>query len=221
MASAKLFYFDGRGRAELIRMVLTACGVKYSETCMSSKEQFLELRPSLLFGQLPLLEIDNVKIVQTNAIVRHLARTHKLDGKDEKEKTLIDQYYEGSRDFLASFMGAGFMVALEKVAEHAKPALLNSDCNFKITYCKVLKENGSSGYLVGSTMTLADLSLLEVVLMAGDYYGEAAFDSYPELKKFKETQSKLNFYNDYFHNIRKPMNSHEYVTKVKEVLSMK
>ena len=30
----------------------------------------------LLFGQVPMLEVDGLKLVQTNAIVRHLARTY-------------------------------------------------------------------------------------------------------------------------------------------------
>ena len=43
----------------------------------------------LLFNQVPLLVIDGEKLVQTNAIVRHLARTYPGLAKDasQKEKT--------------------------------------------------------------------------------------------------------------------------------------
>lgn len=47
---------------------------------------------------------------------------------------------------------------------------------------KVLRDNGSCGYLVGENLSLADLSLLEVVLTIEDLIEEDVFKNYPHLK---------------------------------------
>ena len=41
-------------------------------------------------AQLPLLEIDGLKIVQSGAIVRYIARKHGLDGVSAEEKMRAD-----------------------------------------------------------------------------------------------------------------------------------
>ena len=42
--------------------------------------------------------------------------------------------------------------------------------------------NGSNGYLVGNKLSLADLALLEDVLLIEEYYGMSELESYPEIK---------------------------------------
>ncbi len=41
-------------------------------------------------AQLPLLEIDGLKIVQSGAIIRYIARKHGLDGGSAEEKMRAD-----------------------------------------------------------------------------------------------------------------------------------
>jgi len=49
----------------------------------------------LLFDQVPLCEEPNgLQLVQSSAIVRHLARTKGLYGKDEKEMAICDAMWE-------------------------------------------------------------------------------------------------------------------------------
>ena len=38
------------------------------------------------------------------------------------------------------------------------------------------------GYLVGSSVTLADVSLLHLLLAGVDYFGDTFFDKYPDVK---------------------------------------
>ena len=44
-----------------------------------------------------------------------------------------------------------------------------------------LRENGT-GCLVGSSVTLADVGLLHLLLAGVDYFGDAFFDKYPDVK---------------------------------------
>jgi len=43
---------------------------------------------SLLFQQVPMVEIDGMKMVQTRAILSYIAAKHNLYGKDLKERAL-------------------------------------------------------------------------------------------------------------------------------------
>jgi glutathione S-transferase len=56
MAQYKLNYFNGRGRAELSRLVFAAAGQKY-EDHRFEREQWPELKAKTPFGQAPWLEI--------------------------------------------------------------------------------------------------------------------------------------------------------------------
>jgi len=42
--------------------------------------------------------------------------------------------------------------------------------------------DNKTGYLVGSALTLADVGLMECLLMVVDYFGEEAFHDYPHIK---------------------------------------
>ena len=70
-AVAVLTYFKGRGRAELIRLMLEITGTPYKERTISGPLlEELRTKGDLFFQQLPLLEIDGLKLVQSAAIVR-------------------------------------------------------------------------------------------------------------------------------------------------------
>ena len=86
--TATLYYFGGRGLADQVRWMLAYSDVSYTQRVVGTRQRFLDLRSSgqLPFGQLPLLQIDGVEIVQSQAIVRYLARRANLTGKDAREE---------------------------------------------------------------------------------------------------------------------------------------
>ena len=65
---AVLHYFDGRGRANPIRFLLEEVGIPYREECIHEAKQMKTLRESgkLMYGQVPMLEIDAGCIVQVS-----------------------------------------------------------------------------------------------------------------------------------------------------------
>lgn len=60
--SLKLTYFQGFGRAEPIRMLLSLKEVPF-DNIMISQQQWGSLKPATEFGGLPTLEINNEKII--------------------------------------------------------------------------------------------------------------------------------------------------------------
>ena len=93
MVEYKLYYFDVRGLAEVIRLVFAAAGQKY-EDVRFTRDKWLEWKSKAPFDKAPFLEItDGSKaftISQSKAIARYLSRKFGLAGKDDDESALID-----------------------------------------------------------------------------------------------------------------------------------
>lgn len=56
MPQYKLIYFKTKGRAEAIRLLFAAAGVKY-EDCRLEKEEFQQLKASKVFENRPVLPL--------------------------------------------------------------------------------------------------------------------------------------------------------------------
>lgn len=63
--TATLYYLPGRGIADPIRWILAATEVSFIQKTIDRREKFLQMAErQLVFGQLPLLQIDHIEIVQ-------------------------------------------------------------------------------------------------------------------------------------------------------------
>ncbi|CAL1529086.1 unnamed protein product [Lymnaea stagnalis] len=214
---AKLYYFNGRGLGEMVRLTLAAGGIQFTEEFVTEREQFLKLIEDgkLLFKQMPLLEIDGKQIVQSKAIVRYLGKKTGLQGKNDDEALLVDQFFEGGRDFMTPAMMIGISPEDEALATIKKTVLPK----YLPIFEKIAAKNGT-GYLVGNSLTLADLSLLEPLLVYVEYLGKGIFQDFPALQKFFDTTTGLPRISEYLNGpIRKPKNSPEIVDVVKKVLA--
>ncbi|XP_052088659.1 glutathione S-transferase alpha-4-like isoform X2 [Mytilus californianus] len=214
--ATKLTYFDGRGRAEIIRIMLAGVGLEYTEEYLTSKEQWEELKKSgkLLYNQVPLLEIDGLELVQTGAIVRYLAKKYNMYGSNELEAVKIDMYYEGSRDFYSVFIAMVFTdenECLKKVKEVMLP-------KYFPVYEKILK-NCNTKYLVGDVVSFADVGLLECLLAVEEFLGMESIDSYPKIKEYYQKMKAEDRISTFLKGPhRKKRNTEEYVATVKKVL---
>lgn len=78
---ATLYYFGGRGLADQLRWMMAATNVTFTQKVINQRGQFERMaRRQLPFGQLPLLQIDDLEIVQSQAAVRYLARRANIQG---------------------------------------------------------------------------------------------------------------------------------------------
>jgi glutathione S-transferase len=107
MTLPTLTYFSSRGRAEIIRLVCADAGIAYEEKSLGvyhpvdKTPDFLALKETgvLPFGAVPLWEEpDGLRLAQSDAIVRHLARTHGLYGRDAREAARCDMIFAGVDD---------------------------------------------------------------------------------------------------------------------------
>jgi glutathione S-transferase len=90
MELARLSYFDLRGRAEPIRLLLRATQTDFEDHRVVSTGEWAELKPTLPFGGLPIFESDGRKLCESHAILRHLGRVLAGVDGDEARCTYLD-----------------------------------------------------------------------------------------------------------------------------------
>ncbi|KAF4090013.1 hypothetical protein AMELA_G00044730 [Ameiurus melas] len=183
-----LYYFNGRGKMESIRWLLAVAGVEFEEVHLTTKEQYQKLVDdgALMFHQVPLVEMDGMKLVQTKAILNYIAGKYNLYGKDIKERVMIDMYSEGARDIMDMIMILPFTPAdqkqsqLDKIQDKAKERSLPA-------YEKALAH---SQYLVGTQLSCADVHLLEVTLMLEEVLPKI-LSTFPKIQEFQKRMKAI------------------------------
>ncbi|NXN52669.1 GSTA3 transferase, partial [Rynchops niger] len=216
----KLYYFDGRGKMESIRWLLAAAGVEFEEEFLETREQHEKLLQdgSPLFQQVPMAEIDGMKMVQTRALLSYIAAKYNLYGEDLKERALIDMYVGGTDDLMGFILIFPFLSAEDKEKQRAF-IVEKATSKYFPAYEKVLKDHGQD-FLLGNSFSWADVHLLEAILMVEEKSDvltgfphlqafKARIGSIPTIKKFLQPGSQ-----------RKPVPDDKYVETVRRVLRM-
>jgi len=194
MPQYKLTYFNGRGRGEIIRLVLTAADVPFEDNRLSF-EEFAKIKSTLPFLQIPIFEIDGkVTLCQSLSIARHLARKYNLAGKTELEQVQADMIVDCIQDTLAPipifwrFEQDPIKKAelKKKYVEEQLPVFLT-----KLEALLVANHSGDS-YYVGDSLTWADLYLVRAYDALHLQVGlEQPFANHPKLNGLYERVIKL------------------------------
>ncbi|XP_005811939.1 glutathione S-transferase-like [Xiphophorus maculatus] len=212
-----LHYFNGRGKMESIRWLLTVAEVEFEEHYLTNRDQYLKLlnEGSLMFQQVPLVEIDGLKLVQTKAILHYIAEKYNLHGKDLKEHAMIDMYAEGLMDHMEMFMVLPFVT-------DTKPKLDNIRSKAEERYLPVF-EKALTGpvYLVGGKLSLADVLLVECTLMLEEKFPDI-LKEFPNIKSFQGRMTQIPAISRFLQpgSKRKPLPDEGYVKTVKEVFNI-
>ncbi|GFO21745.1 glutathione s-transferase [Plakobranchus ocellatus] len=176
MPNYKLTYFDGRGRAEIIRLILTYAGQKFDDNRVGG-EVWAKFKPSTPFGQLPVLEIDGNMYAQSTAIANHLAREFGLYGRSNLDAFEIDQVVCLMQDFWSAVTKVYGEKDEAKKAELMGKFTQEEVPKFLGLLEKLLKQN-SSGCFVGSDITLADLFVYDLLWNLKSKLADV-FEKYP------------------------------------------
>ncbi len=73
---------------------------------VNSSFDMAELKKTLPFGQVPYLVDGDVKLAQSNAIVRYLAKKGGIQGNNDKDHALSEMLIEEATDLAGLFAGA-------------------------------------------------------------------------------------------------------------------
>ncbi|XP_044753584.1 glutathione S-transferase isoform X2 [Coccinella septempunctata] len=156
----KVTYFNITALGEPIRFLLSYGKIEF-EDCRVEIEQWPQLKPSMPFGQLPVLEHNGKKIPQSLAICRYLAKQVKLAGNDDWENLEIDSIAEAVND-LRQNIGKYHYESDEKVKERERAILFNEKLPFFLEKLEdVAKQN--NGHLALGRLTWADLYFVSLL----------------------------------------------------------
>lgn len=101
----EIIYFGIHGRAEAIRLLFALAGQTFTDTAVP-RDQWKTLKGTMPLFQLPVLversAASERRIPQSQAILRHLARTFGLYGDDEDERVRADVLAETCVDVSAA-----------------------------------------------------------------------------------------------------------------------
>ncbi|KAI9979781.1 hypothetical protein PInf_000547 [Phytophthora infestans] len=87
----KLTYFDGKGRAELSRLIFSYAEIAFTDDRITHSD-FAALKPTLPLGQVPVLELDGTVYGQSMAIARYAAKIAGLYPSDATEALKVDVF---------------------------------------------------------------------------------------------------------------------------------
>lgn len=163
MPSYTLVYFNARGLAEIARLMFAAAGVEYEDKRIT-KEDWVEMKEQMPFGQVPILHVDDDVIFQSNAINRYLAREFGFYGDSNIEAARIDSICECWRDVLECifrFMREEDSEIKEKLRDLAVTKIIPGFLTLlEARLC--LNEDGE-GYFVGDKLSMADIASYHIL----------------------------------------------------------
>ena len=155
-----LHYFKGRGRAETTRWMLAANGIEFQNVPIDTPEALAALRASgkLPFDQMPLLEIGGLRISQTTALLRHLARRGDFYGDSAEDALWCDMIAGVTADLAEAPMQAPF----QPTPAAAVSSLHQRFAKFGARLEKRLADNGGE-FTAGTRLSFADVVLAEAL----------------------------------------------------------
>ncbi|KAI9209106.1 uncharacterized protein BJ171DRAFT_488552 [Polychytrium aggregatum] len=159
-SSLKLTYFDTTGRAEAIRLALFVGGIEFEDERLN-REQFAAIKPTLPFGQLPVLTVDGEHVIAQSDALLHYAGilSGTYPGNDDPFAALLVEQVLGQL--------ADIAVKLIEVFEGSDPAAMAAACTKLATEVyppmlaaldRVVAKYGGE-YSVGDKISIADISL--------------------------------------------------------------
>ncbi len=176
MSKMRLYYFDGPGRAESIRLLLTQACVPF-EDIRIKREDWPKMKDKFELKQVPALEVDGKLYTQTYAILEYLGARYGY----------LPKGYQGLYDALwvmntaediftkAATSVAGWSPLPPKEKEELAKRVIDVDGPIFVGAIEEkLRQNVSHEFIVGNKYSIADFVLL------GVYVG---MEASPEMKK--------------------------------------
>jgi len=108
----KVTYFNLRGRAEPVRLLLAYGGLEYEDCRLTPSwddpKPWMALKPKTPYGGLPLLEWNGETLAQSIAITRFVAREVGLAGRNSLECAQADEVVDAFSDLTEAMAKAFF-----------------------------------------------------------------------------------------------------------------
>ncbi len=196
----KLYGFKPSFPVNRVRLCLNAMGVEYEHIPVNplagetQTEEYLKMSPS---GKVPALDDDGFTVFESNTIMRYLCRKYKSDfyPDDIAAQAKVDEWL----DFIAIHLSNGILKALfNKVVAGmidvpVDEQSLADGYSFIERFLGVIDQQlGSSTYLAGDSLSIADFCLLATIDPAEVL--EVDMNNYPNVKAWRDKLMQESFY---------------------------
>ncbi|VDN05715.1 unnamed protein product [Thelazia callipaeda] len=178
----KLTYFNVRGRAEVIRLLFALANVSYDDNRIT-RQEWTSLKPKMPYGQVPVLEENGKLLAQSHAIERYLARNFGFMGSNAWEAAKIEELMIGTEGLWEKLLKWAHG-SNETEKEELLTELEKDEISSFLTRYEGFLTSSSSSYLVGKKISLADLTLFNVIKTFVEYLPADYLKQYPKLNKF-------------------------------------
>lgn len=189
--------------------------IEFENVPIETSETLAALRATgkLPFDQMPLLEINGLKLSQSSAMIRYLARFGGFYGESDTDAIWCDMIAGAAADFAETAMQAAF----QPTEDIAVAALRSRFEKFGPKFEARLAQNGS-GCCVGVRITFADVVLAEALSAYLEWCPDI-FANTPLLDALHERISNEPGVASYLHSAQRyPRAGDSYVVDVARVL---
>ena len=194
MADYKLRYFGFRARGEPIRFLFHYAGIEFEDERIAF-EDWPDLKTSLLFHQVPVLEFEGNSYFGGQTICRYLGRQFGLCGSTESEAVRCDEVVDAMQDLVNIFIKYWFE-GNEERKESMKSELLETKIpNYFGIFEKCIDLAGGK-YLVTDGVTWADLFVVAWIEIFFRVDSEL-LEPYPKLKELYEEVRSVDAIKDW------------------------
>jgi len=187
-------YWPGRGRAEPLRSIIAAGGASFESVFLSSPEELdaLKANGKVTYGQVPLVEVDGLNLVQGFPTAVYLGQKFGLWPKDAKDQYIAGQVFCAAQDARGSMLPFPWHQDRGRVADEA-----NGEKGLFARYCaawEVLLAATPGAYFLADA-SIADVAAFECLDFYAELMGAEQFEEkmapYPKVQCMYNETKKL------------------------------
>ena len=178
--SISLTYFDFDGSRGLeCRLALKVAGVDFDDVRVN-RAQWLDLKPTLPYGALPVLDVDGSRLPHSTAILTYVGRTHGLHPSDPLTAAKHEALMSSVEDLRNKVPGGGLMEDEKKTAREAFAE------GWLSRWAQTVSDNIQGPFVEGEALNVVDIKLYVILraYLGGtyDHIDPAMFEAWPKLK---------------------------------------
>uniref|UniRef100_A0A1Y1L6P0 glutathione transferase n=2 Tax=Photinus pyralis TaxID=7054 RepID=A0A1Y1L6P0_PHOPY len=186
----KLTYFESKALGEPIRFLLSYGNIEFEDFRIDyDGPEWQKIKPTMPFGETPVLEFNGVTAHQSVAICRYLAKQVKLAGTNDLEDLEIDTIVDTVVDLRLRIDEYYYEEDAEAKEKRKKPLFEETLPFYMERIEAIVKKN--NGHLAVGKLTWADLHFVGVLDYLNYMIGKNLIADYPSLQAMEKNVLNL------------------------------
>jgi len=183
----RLFYWPLRGRGEQIRLLLNELRQDYEDVHVTKDGGFATLKSegprTPYFGSVPMLEDGEFRLVQGPAIMNYLGRKHGIMPADPRAAARVEAMVLGAEDMRMAYFR---VLGDDDRAAERRRSFVTGEWRERwlSAWDGLLDLNGDNGFLVGPSITQADLAVWDALDAILTWIDGASVDRFRRVERF-------------------------------------